>query len=141
MHVLQPDDRHGEQTATELSNNYTPPLGDLRIRLVLTALHKQDLRNMIRLGDLALDLNVSTSRLHHLFTAVVGISPGRYVKLLRLQKARLLLKASSFRIKEVAALVGIEDLSHFVRDYKRLFGETPSQTRSASLNSRASESK
>jgi AraC-like DNA-binding protein len=32
-------------------------------------------------------------------------------------------------IKEVAVRVGVNDISHFVRDYKALFGQTPSEAR------------
>jgi transcriptional regulator GlxA family with amidase domain len=51
------------------------------------------------------------------------------VKLLRLEKAKYLIENSFLEVKEIAAAVGIGDVSHFVRDYKCFYGETPSQTR------------
>ena len=59
----------------------------------------------------------------------IGISPSKYVKQLKLQRAKELLDATSLSIKEVMWEAGFTDFSHAVRDYKRLYGETPSQTR------------
>jgi len=38
------------------------------------------------------------------------------------------LAETNLRVKEVMHKVGINDLSHFVRDYKKVFGESPSET-------------
>jgi transcriptional regulator GlxA family with amidase domain len=46
-----------------------------------------------------------------------------------LMQARQLVANSFLSIKEIAYIVGINDMSHFSRDYKALYGETPSQTR------------
>jgi transcriptional regulator GlxA family with amidase domain len=39
------------------------------------------------------------------------------------------LEHSFNQVKEIAFTVGCADLSHFVRDYKLLFGESPSESR------------
>lgn len=57
------------------------------------------------------------------------MSPGQYLKALRLEKARGLLEATSLSVKEVRARVGMQDQSHFVRDFNRVYGVTPSQYR------------
>src|SRR5438874_444045 len=59
----------------------------------------------------------------------LGISPGRYLKLVRLQSARLLINETYLSIKEVVGQVGYGDVSHFVRDFKVQYGMTPSQVR------------
>ena len=82
--------------------------------------------------DVAMALNLSPSRFRHLFKKELGISPHQYLVYARLLRARELLEDSFLRVKEVAALVGVNDLSHFVRDYKMLFSETPTQTRTRS---------
>jgi len=92
------------------------------------------LQNSAAEGDLdfvqiARSVNLSTSRLRHLFTTEAGISPMHYVRLVRLQQARRLMLQSFLTVKEVMGHSGFTDISHFVREYKRLFGETPSQTK------------
>jgi len=74
-------------------------------------------------------VHLSDSRLRHVFSTEVGLSPTKYLKLLRLKKARELLKASFLEIKEIATATGFGDVSHFVRDYKAIYGETPSRSR------------
>ena len=77
---------------------------------------------------LAAGFNLSSSRFRHLFTEATGLSPRRYRKLARLQRAELL-QGSYLTVKEIMAIVGMKDASHFVRDYKARDGQTPSQTR------------
>jgi AraC family transcriptional regulator, arabinose operon regulatory protein len=86
----------------------------------------------VNMTHVARSVNLSNSRFRHLFKQKVGVSPLTFVKLMRLERARQLLQTSFLRVKEVAALVGANDMSHFSRDYKRLYGQTPSQTRTLS---------
>jgi AraC-like DNA-binding protein len=81
------------------------------------------------INEVATDLNLSVSRFRHLFKQELGVSPKRYLKLVQLEQARNLITNSSLRIKEVAILVGLNDVSHFVRDYKINYGLTPSRHR------------
>lgn len=103
-----------------------------RIRNVVESLLRSELRSQLKPPNIARSLQISTYRFQHLFKNEVGVSFGRWVKLLRLHRARELFQTSSHGVKEVAASVGISDLSHFCRDYKQVFGETPSQTRKIS---------
>jgi len=83
----------------------------------------------IRIRQVASSLNLSESRFRHLFKQEVGVPPTQYFKILRLGQARDLLTTSFLTIKEVAVRVGVNDVSHFVRDYKALYGQTPSEAR------------
>jgi AraC family transcriptional regulator, arabinose operon regulatory protein len=85
-----------------------------------------------QIGDIATYFNLSSSRFRHLFKKEVGMSPKHCLRLVRLERAKELLENSFLRLKEVTAVVGVNDISHFVRDYKMLYGQTPSQTRARS---------
>jgi len=74
-------------------------------------------------------VNLSTSRLAHLFRRETKVSPQRFAKLERMQHAKFLLKSSFLSVKQVMANCGFNDASHFVRDFKRLYGKSPSQYR------------
>ena len=80
-------------------------------------------------ASVARDLNLSVSRFRHLFKQELHVSPSRYVKNARLHRAKSLIEGSFLRIKEVASMTGVNDVSHFVRDYKAYFGQTPSEAR------------
>jgi AraC-like DNA-binding protein len=104
---------------------------DPRIQLAITLLRKDAFAPGFRINGIAAKLHISSSHLRHLFKKELGMPPKRYVNALRLSKARELLANTLLSVKEVMAAVGFADLSHFVRDYKTQFGETPSQTRAA----------
>ena len=78
------------------------------------------------LVELAQYVNLSPWRLCHLFRADMGMPPIKYLRLLRLAAAKQLLEVSFLSIKEITYKVGINDESHFVRDFKRIYGVPPS---------------
>jgi transcriptional regulator GlxA family with amidase domain len=74
-------------------------------------------------------VNMSASRFRHLFKAETGVSPTRLLKVRRLCRARHLLQTTFLSVKQIAASLGVNDMSHFVNDYHAAFGESPTQTR------------
>lgn len=79
-------------------------------------------------------LGVSLRKLHDAFTATVGMSPQTYLKTRRLLLARRALRREHGEpalVKAVALSHGFWHFGHFARDYRTLFGESPSQTRGA----------
>ncbi|MBS1792148.1 MAG: helix-turn-helix transcriptional regulator [Acidobacteria bacterium] len=77
--------------------------------------------------SIALQVNLSASRLRGLFRKETGLPLAHFVKLLRLETAHQLLTTEFLTIKEVMAKTGIRDHSHFNRDFKLFYGVTPSQ--------------
>ncbi|HEY0546581.1 MAG TPA: AraC family transcriptional regulator [Pyrinomonadaceae bacterium] len=83
----------------------------------------------IPLEELAQSVNLSASRLRHLFKAETGLSPVQYLKAQRLEKAKLLLETTFLNLKEVMHQAGFADRSHFMRDFKKAYGLAPLQHR------------
>jgi AraC-like DNA-binding protein len=79
----------------------------------------------LRIEALAKELGMSLSGFHACFKVVTSMSPLQYQKHLRLQEARRLMVSENFDAGEAGFRVGYEDQSHFSRDYKRHFGESP----------------
>lgn len=79
----------------------------------------------LRMEDLARELGMSVSGLHHHFKAVTALSPLQYQKRLRLLEARRLLLSEDFDATSAALRVGYTNASHFNREYKSLFGVPP----------------
>jgi transcriptional regulator GlxA family with amidase domain len=102
---------------------------DSRIHTAVWWLGRQSSATAIDVNEIAKVLNLSNSRFRHLFRQHMGITPSRYHKLLRLEKARHLLRESFLNVKQVMAEVGWSDESHFCRDYKRVYGECPSKSK------------
>lgn len=119
------------------SDGATPPdrrrtLGaktrDRRVQAVRVLLEGSFDRKLV-LRDMSAEVNLSTWRLAHLFKSEIGMSPQRYLTLVRLQKARDQLETSFLSIQEIGAAVGIPNPSQFTKSFKAAYGMTPVQYR------------
>ncbi|WP_426113915.1 AraC family transcriptional regulator N-terminal domain-containing protein [Pseudomonas sp. DSP3-2-2] len=79
----------------------------------------------LRIEELAREVNLSVSTLHHRFKAVTAMSPLQYQKQLRLQEARRLMLADGLDASAAGYKVGYESASQFSREYSRQFGAPP----------------
>jgi len=79
----------------------------------------------LRIEDLAREVNLSISTLHHRFKAVTSMSPLQYQKQLRLQEARRLMLNDGLEAAVAGYRVGYESPSQFSREYSRLYGAPP----------------
>jgi AraC-like DNA-binding protein len=79
----------------------------------------------LRMEDLAREVNLSVSTLHHRFKAMTSMSPLQYQKQLRLQEARRLMLSDGLDACAAGYRVGYESASQFSREYSRLFGAPP----------------
>ena len=83
----------------------------------------------VPVAELAAAVNLSPSRFAYLFRRDTGVPPARYLHTLRMERARLLLERTFLSVKEVMAHVGINDPSHFSRDFRRYHGVPPTGIR------------
>lgn len=90
---------------------------------------RRDLRAKLTLDDMARAVNLTSFHFCHLFKAETGRSPAKYLKALRLERARELLETTSLSVKEIRALIGLNDESHFARDFRATYGLTAQQYR------------
>jgi transcriptional regulator GlxA family with amidase domain len=97
--------------------------------LTVIALMKHDPRQSLTLSRLAQTVNLSPTRLCYLFKAETGTPPARYLRALRMQDATRLLVDTFLSVKEIIARVGFTDESHFVKNFKRIYGVTPTEYR------------
>ena len=91
---------------------------------VLDLIH-QNYSNELNVEDLAKSLNVSTTTFHQYFKELTATSPIQYVKSLRLHKAKLFMVQDGFNASEASEKVGYNSLSQFSREFKRMFGSSP----------------
>jgi len=85
----------------------------------------------LRIGLLCRELGVNERTLQYAFRRAADTSPLSYLKTQRLNQARRALHAAGpgeVRIKVVTYSHGFRHLGNFCKDYKQLFGETPSDT-------------
>jgi AraC family ethanolamine operon transcriptional activator len=88
--------------------------------------------NAVTVHDLCQLLRVSRRTLQEYFENVLHVSPLQYLRAFRLNRVRSALRNdSSLRVTDAAARFGFWHLSQFSHDYRRMFGESPSTTSSA----------
>lgn len=112
--------RHGRARLPGGLNRDGDPVTVARIREILHAEFESD----IRLDDLARETGRSRFQVNRAFQAATGMPPHRYLTNIRLERARILLKAGDSPA-EVAAAVGFADQSHLSRRFKAAYGVTP----------------
>jgi AraC family ethanolamine operon transcriptional activator len=92
---------------------------------------RMNLRQNIYMTEICAAAGVSERALRYAFDDMLGISPNRYLSMLRLCTAcRSLSSADAGRrsVKAIALSCGLWDLSRFAENYRRVFGELPRDT-------------
>lgn len=82
-------------------------------------------------SQLCIHLKISQRSLHHAFQQVLGVSPVKYLRTVRLHLVRRALRTSPptpGRIQQAALDCGFWHLGMFAKQYVELFGELPSKT-------------
>lgn len=98
---------------------------------VCEAYMRENLDKTLTLLDLSRYCGMRSRSLMNAFEAITGFSPMDYLKRLRLSAVRrTLLRSdrSSTQIMNVAMDWGFWHMGHFSKDYRAMFGESPSQT-------------
>ncbi|HEX8847756.1 MAG TPA: AraC family transcriptional regulator [Pyrinomonadaceae bacterium] len=101
---------------------------DSRVQKIIILMEANP-RRALSLREMALTVNLSVPRLRLLFKAETGMSPTQHFKWLKMQEAKSLLETTFLNVKQIAANIGIKDVSHFVRDFKKAYGMSPAQYR------------
>lgn len=92
---------------------------------------RANMRHDIYLNEMCNTAGASERALRYAFEDLLGVSPNRYLSMLRLCTACRSLSlsdASRRSVKSVALSCGLWDLSRFADHYRRVFGELPSDT-------------
>ncbi len=87
----------------------------------------QNFNSKIANDFLASLCGISTVYFRKLFTEVHNASPGEYIKMLRIKKAKEMLKSDFGSISDIAATLGYMSIYDFSRDFKKQVGLSPSK--------------
>ena len=83
------------------------------------------------LSDLASRMAVSQRQLERLCKRYLGVTPAQYYVQLRLERARRMLRQTDMSVAELAIACGFVSLSHFAKVYRRHYGCSPREDRTA----------
>lgn len=80
-----------------------------------------------KIADLAQQFNFSERNLKRRFQLATQISPNQYLQQVRVDKAKKLLLTTDMNIHQIAYEVGYENVSFFIRIFKKVTACTPTQ--------------
>lgn len=92
---------------------------------------REHVEEPLTVEDLCRVLGVSRRTLQYSFKEVLQLNPVSYLRAMRLNGVRRMLKSAGAErqsVQDIAARWGFWHLSHFANDYRRMFGELPSET-------------
>jgi transcriptional regulator GlxA family with amidase domain len=124
--VMYPWLAASEETPFKRENGPQSDLVEQAERLALA-----DLDEPLHISALCRALGVSERTLRNAFRNTCGLAPCRHLRMLRLSHARCALLAADCKrvtVTEIATGFGFLELGRFSVEYRRVFGESPSQT-------------
>ena len=83
----------------------------------------------LRIDDMAKAVGLGRSVFYERLKSLVGVSPIDFLRQLRMQRAKELIKRSSMNVSQVAYAVGFTDPKYFTKCFKKETGMTPSEYR------------
>ena len=84
-------------------------------------------RDKLTVPLLARMADVSPSYLTALFQKHLGISPGEYIRRVKLQESKRLIREGHLNISEIAVALDYSTVYHFSRQFKEKFGISPTE--------------
>lgn len=88
----------------------------------------------VTLEDIGTALNISSSRISHVFREITGISPILWCLQRRLGDAQSLLSETELSIGEIQERTGFGSINHFCQMFKKQVGITPTEYRKKMTN-------
>lgn len=89
----------------------------------------------INASDIAKAAFISGSYLSRIFAENYNMSPMQYVNFLRIDTACTLLSKKDLNISEAAGKVGFDNMSTFIKNFKKFVGKTPKQWQKEAVKS------
>lgn len=105
---------------------YDNNLVNFHLLNILTRIYES--KGDIRLKNIADREIISQRQIHRNFTSWIGLNPKSFIKVIRLQNIyNSALKNNHINIFDIALSNGYYDQSHFIKDFKKFYGDTPSK--------------
>lgn len=114
------------QIHMNICSSYIPADRQKKLEPAMHYLEKNFDNPALRIEHLAQKAGISEAYFRRLFAEVYKISPGQYIRNIRIEKAKALLSGESCSVEEAAVAVGFTNIYHFSRTFRQLTGEKAS---------------
>lgn len=116
-------------TPPDLLNRGPTGCSDRRVQYIVKFIDLSLSNPNLNVERVAGEVHLSPSRVCFLMRNYLGQTPRRYILDKRILRAEVLLTSTFLSIKEIMFAVGMNDPTHFGKEFKKLFGVAPSQYR------------
>ena len=106
--------------------------GGERMKMMLQYI-QDNLSGELTAGEIARSASLSESECLRCFRSILGTTPIQYVRQLRVHRAAELLTSTDWKIADVGALCGFQEMSYFAKTFRAIKGCTPSRYRAEKL--------
>lgn len=120
----------GTQEQTDRVRPVEIPGNDETLMERIMAIINENIDNQnLNVEMLCAELGISRVHLHRRMKSFVGMSPGEFIRNIRLKQACELLKNKDIDITQIAYAVGFTNNSHFSTTFKKYYGVPPTEFR------------
>lgn len=120
-----------ENLTLKSSDNKAAVISRTRLQLMMQYIHTHYSEN-IALEDIAASAAIGKGTALHLFQENIKITPVNYLIRYRLKQAALLLSGTEKKITVISSETGFNNVDHFCRSFKKIYGITPTDYRKQS---------
>jgi AraC-like DNA-binding protein len=114
------------------TSQHHDPKQDYAIRIKLYI--ENNLHRAITLDELSEGVNLSKSYLLDIYKSIYHISPIKHHQIMRINKARYMLRYTQQNVSEIGAALGFQRIHDFSRTFKNIEGVSPTVFREQSAN-------
>lgn len=118
---------------SKLENNSAGNSSKKLIDEICAFIH-QKIYSKITVDDISKFFNLSSRRLHQIFTSELNISPKKYIVKKKMEEGYKLLVQTPAPINKIAYMLCFSSPYHFTNEFKKTFGQSPTEVRKMEQN-------
>jgi DNA-binding response OmpR family regulator len=107
--------------------DYANPLDKEFIAKAILVIEKEMDNAGFSVGDFCRNLGMSRTSVYNKIKTLTNLGPNDFIRIIRLNKAKELLKEKKYPVAEIAGMVGFSDPKYFSTSFKKQFGVSPSK--------------
>jgi AraC family transcriptional regulator len=107
---------------------YRGGLGSARLRKIKELVHVK-MEDDLSLDEMAQSVGLSTAHFARMFRKSTGQTPHQFVLRQRIERAKVMLRASDARVLDVAVACGFRTQQHFAQVFRDVLGVSPTEYR------------
>ncbi|REA58234.1 hybrid sensor histidine kinase/response regulator [Dyadobacter luteus] len=111
------------------SNSIAHDVNDAFINKLRAIVTQNISKTNFGVNEMASEAGMSVSVLYRKMKSLTDMTVNEFIKNIRLNEARKFLESGVYQVNEVATIVGFDDSKYFSKEFRKVFGKTPTEVR------------